>query len=327
MAEMVFRTEDVPLADRFDRWREITSQSVVTTEMRTSSDGDFQASLHGCDLGAVRLMVVSAPPMEARRPPKLVRHEDRDFYHIGLVLHGRTDVRHAGREASVRPHELLLTSSAYPYYGRMGEERNTLAVAEFPAQALPLPRDQARRLLTRALSARDGIGALVAGVVTRAVTDSAQYTARDAARLGSVVTDLLGALLAHELEAESALPPETHHNALVFRVRAFIDQHLGDPRLSPRTVAAAHHISPRYLHRLFQSQDTTVAAWIRRRRLERCRRDLADPAQWSVSIGEIATRWGFVHQADFSRAFRAAYGLSPRDYRHAVLREPGGLAG
>ncbi|WP_189145366.1 hypothetical protein [Streptomyces lacrimifluminis] len=41
--------------------------------------------------------------------------------------------------------------------------------------------------------------------------------------------------------------------------------------------AACHHISVRYLHRLFPPQGITVSAWIRQRRPERCRRDLADP--------------------------------------------------
>jgi AraC-like DNA-binding protein len=33
------------------------------------------------------------------------------------------------------------------------------------------------------------------------------------------------------------------------------------------------------LHRLFETQETTAAEWIRHRRLDRCRRDLLDPAQ------------------------------------------------
>ncbi|WP_368856961.1 helix-turn-helix domain-containing protein [Microbispora triticiradicis] len=56
-------------------------------------------------------------------------------------------------------------------------------------------------------------------------------------------------------------------------------------------------------------------AGIRRRRLEQCHRDLADPRQRSRRIQAIATRWGFTDAATFSRAFRAAYGMSPRDHR------------
>ena len=56
-------------------------------------------------------------------------------------------------------------------------------------------------------------------------------------------------------------------------MHAFVEQHLGDADLTPAAVAAAHHVSLRQLHRLFETQETTVAAWIRHRRLERCRRD------------------------------------------------------
>jgi AraC family transcriptional regulator, positive regulator of tynA and feaB len=35
-------------------------------------------------------------------------------------------------------------------------------------------------------------------------------------------------------------------------------------------------------------------------------------------IGEIAFSWGFSDQSHFTRRFRAAYGMSPSDYRRQV---------
>jgi AraC-like DNA-binding protein len=99
------------------------------------------------------------------------------------------------------------------------------------------------------------------------------------------------------------------------RIRAFIEQRLADPELTPATIAAEHHISLRYLHKLFHGQGITVAGWIRDRRLERCRRDLADPTLTARPISAVAARWGFTNPAHFSQAFRAAYGLSPRQFR------------
>jgi AraC-like DNA-binding protein len=90
---------------------------------------------------------------------------------------------------------------------------------------------------------------------------------------------------------------------------------LGDPDVSPATVAAAHYISLRYLHNLFETQETTVADWIRRRRLERCRRDLLDPALRAEPVGSIGARWGLTSPAHFTRLFRGAYGLPPAAYR------------
>ncbi|WP_236656569.1 helix-turn-helix transcriptional regulator [Streptacidiphilus jiangxiensis] len=78
--------------------------------------------------------------------------------------------------------------------------------------------------------------------------------------------------------------------------------------------AAAHHVSLSHLHRLFQQDGTSVAAWIRDQRLDRARRDLVG----TTSIGAIAVRWGFRDAAEFSRVFRREFGLAPREYRSAA---------
>ncbi len=135
-----------------------------------------------------------------------------------------------------------------------------------------------------------------------------------------VLMDLLTALLALSPEADVCVSPESPQNALLLRIKGFIRQNLGDPGLTPTSVAAAHHISTRYLHRLFQGQDTTVAALIRRQRLERCRHDLADATLAHLPINSVAAYWGFTEPSVFSRTFRAAYGMAPRDYRDARTR-------
>jgi len=100
-------------------------------------------------------------------------------------------------------------------------------------------------------------------------------------------------------------------------IQSFIGDHLGDPGLSPGMIAAAHHISVRTLHKLYQVQDQTISASIHWRRLERCRQDLLDPALRDRPVSAVGARWGFPDPATFSRAFRAAYGLPPGEYRAA----------
>ncbi|MFX5558838.1 helix-turn-helix transcriptional regulator, partial [Acinetobacter baumannii] len=84
-------------------------------------------------------------------------------------------------------------------------------------------------------------------------------------------------------------------------------------------IAAAHHISVRYLQRLFETEGTTVTTWIRQRRLERIRRDLADP-RIDRSTSAVAARWGLADASHFSKLFKAAYGMTPRQYRLAASR-------
>ncbi|MGH3622119.1 MAG: helix-turn-helix domain-containing protein [Sciscionella sp.] len=106
---------------------------------------------------------------------------------------------------------------------------------------------------------------------------------------------------------------------LLTRIHASIEQHLGDPRLSPSMIAAVNHISVRYLHKLFHTQQASVAGFIRDARLERCRADLLDPATRSHPVHAIAARWGLTDPAHFNRLFRKTYGLPPADYRRRRL--------
>lgn len=106
------------------------------------------------------------------------------------------------------------------------------------------------------------------------------------------------------------------------RLHRFIQEHLGDPCLSPGAIAEAHHISIRYLHKLFAGGGMTVAGRIRELRLERCYRDLADPSQRDRPIHSIAARWGFTDKAHFSRLFRARYGIPPKEYRRKAYSMP-----
>ncbi|WP_049567258.1 helix-turn-helix transcriptional regulator [Streptomyces sp. SBT349] len=153
------------------------------------------------------------------------------------------------------------------------------------------------------------------------MSDTASYRPADEPRLESLLVDLFTAALAHQLDAEDCLGPETRERVLGLRIQRFIRSHLHDPALTPGVIAAAHHISVSRLHRVFPSlgHGTTVSAWIRAQRLEGARRDLCDPAQRAAPVHRVAARWGFGHAAMFSRAFRAAYGAPPSDYRHRAL--------
>jgi AraC-like DNA-binding protein len=64
-----------------------------------------------------------------------------------------------------------------------------------------------------------------------------------------------------------------------------------------------------------------VSDWIRKRRLERCREELLDPAYDTLSITQIAFRWGFNDAAHFSKKFREAYSQTPRSVRNGGFSE------
>ncbi|MFD5736512.1 helix-turn-helix domain-containing protein [Streptomyces sioyaensis] len=51
---------------------------------------------------------------------------------------------------------------------------------------------------------------------------------------------------------------------------------------------------------------------------------LTDPALHGKPVHAIAARWGHHRATDFRRAYRAAYGIAPKEYRRrAVAGGPG----
>uniref|UniRef100_UPI0004C754E5 helix-turn-helix domain-containing protein n=1 Tax=Streptomyces sp. NRRL S-31 TaxID=1463898 RepID=UPI0004C754E5 len=142
------------------------------------------------------------------------------------------------------------------------------------------------------------------------------YPQRTGESIARNVVDLVQTL-AEERLGRSAPDAPTVARMSLLRIRAYIDQHLTDPDLAPDVIARAHHISVRYLHKLFELEDITVSRWIQQRRLEQCRRDLARREVAGLTIAAIAHRWGFTSASHFSRVFRAAYGVSPAEWRNS----------
>ncbi|WP_330288898.1 helix-turn-helix domain-containing protein [Streptomyces sp. NBC_00576] len=320
MIGTVFRSEDVPAADRFDYWRELIARTRSNDFISTHS-ADFWGELRLLELGPATVMQVSFLPTRFLRSPKMVRQCDRELYHLTLMLDGGMGLDHAGRTTTFNPRDLHLADSSRPYDFRPADDRERRVVRgvglDIPKALLPLPPHRVRELLNRRLSGDEGIGALLADFLTGLDRQADTLKPADAPRLGTVVLDLLSAWLGQLLDAEAALSPETRQQALTERIRTFVHQNLHDPELTPPVIAAAHNISLSYLHRIFQqqAQGETVAAWIRRRRLENAHRDLANGSLRCTPIHVIAARWGYPRPSDFTRAFRTAYGMSPKEYR------------
>ncbi|RAY12788.1 AraC family transcriptional regulator [Actinomadura craniellae] len=321
MIEIVYQTKDFPPADRFDRWREWTGHTHAPVDVSSEHAADFHAHKRALLLGPVTVWPATVQPLVSRRTAKLVRRSDPEAYNLTLTLRGTARATWDGQEAEYRPYELYSQSTSQPctvWVGREEERTVQFVGVEIPRDLVALPRRSVDRAVGRPLSGREGVGALLAGFLTRLSADTSAYGPADGPRLGTVLADLVSALFAHALDADRDLSPEARRQALTLSIRAFIGRNLHDPDLAPDGIAAAHHISTSHLHRLFQDEDTTVAALIRHQRLERARRDLADPAQRTTPVHQIAARWGFTHHSAFTRAFRTAYDASPSDYRRAT---------
>ncbi len=125
--------------------------------------------------------------------------------------------------------------------------------------------------------------------------------------VAEAVVDLVRALYAGADPAPSTRAAE-RRSPIMRRVMSFVEARLDDPELTPARIAAANAISERYLYKLFAAEDRSLRTWIRDERLERCRRDLADPRRRAEAISELARRRGWK-----SRPTSAAASTRPTD--------------
>jgi AraC-like DNA-binding protein len=317
---VLLRTNDLPPAQRRDAWRHIVCDTLGPLDMRIHSDEPPRGEIAAGQLGAVRVANVrTATAHSVHRTPRLIRSDSPEFYRVVVPLAGTHHLAQDGRTAALTPGDFTIYDFTRPYELAY-QSAVHLVVVSFPHALLPFPVDAVATLSAMPVSGRDGVGALVAPLLRRAVNDVDVYPPATAERLSGVLVDLLTTAIAERLDRPAKVRPETRQRAMATRVRAFIEAHLTDPDLSPGRVASAHHLSLRQLHRLFAGEEATVAAWIRHRRLEQCRTDLADPCLRSLPVGAIAARWGLTDRAQFSRLFRARYGLPPTEYRQSNSR-------
>lgn len=312
----VFDSATIAARERLDAWREITAISTVPTALDSPNPEAFTARLRAMPLGNAQVVSMAYTSLWSRRSPREIRRSDPEYYQIALTRAGRQSIEQNDSSTTLRRGDLVLYDSSTPFEAIVsGTSPADVAQLQFPKKMLPLPVHHVTSLCAVSLPGTDGIGSLLAAFLASLADGRTRYTERDALRLETIAVDLTTAVLAHHLERENP-PLRSPTHTLYLCIIAFIEDNLHDPQLRPAMVAAAHRISPRYLHRIFQAHHpVSVAAHIRTRRLDRARRDLADRRLDHLTIATIARRWGFSRPADFSRAFQRHTGTPPRDYR------------
>ncbi|MEV0307813.1 helix-turn-helix domain-containing protein [Nonomuraea fuscirosea] len=323
------RLDAVPVRERFDFWWQAVAESVVSVDASSDNADDFWAEMRSVDLGTLRLSRVRCYGFEARRTASRIRYSDPEAYQLAVAISGRSGICQEERETNLAPADLTLYDVSRPFVawnspdghrapGGPGNDISDGLILQVPHAAVSLPVLPMQRLLAGRISGREGLGTLLSGLLHNILVQTECLSRVDMDRLSGVIVDLLTAVVAHEIEIDPSPSMADPGALLVLRIQAFIDQHLDELDLSAADIAAAHHISLRHMQRLFAKEGHTIRGWIQQRRLERCRRALADPQMDSLPTSLIAARWGFSSEAHFNRLFRRTYGAPPAGYRRQL---------
>ncbi|MGC0318359.1 helix-turn-helix domain-containing protein [Kitasatospora acidiphila] len=318
---LLVTTASVPDEKKAAFWGEAVSRTLVPVEVVPPPGRPFEGRLESHRLGYVRVSTMEADATRVSRTAGLIARSPQaePQVGVGVQVSGRAVLRQDGRRAEVAEGGLVLYDTARPYSFDY-PERFRSHVFQVPRRLLGVPECDIRQAAGTAITSTEGFGAVLLPFLGTLAASAHSYPASVGDRLAGSVADLLIMLVA-QLTGPTATDPRTSNGNLVERVRDHINRHLGDPELSPELIARAHHISVRYLHRLFEGEGVTVSRLIQQCRLEACARELARRSRTAPTVSAVAQRWGFVNPAHFSRAFRAAYGVSPREWRASRTAE------
>lgn len=315
-------TDAMPARHRYAFWKEAVCDLFVGIECSRSADDPF----HG---NAVRRSMAWAPDETAsfievesvaQQAVRLQRHIRRaaDAW-IMLVVQteGPAVLRQDGHVAALGPGDLVLFDSTRPYDFTFDRPFRQV-VMKIPHHRIATRLPQPSLWLGRPLRGSSPLAKVLAAHVKVMSTEIEAIDPAVRSGLVDRTIDLVAFTFAG-LQSDLGDSASTARRVLLLRATQFIDAHVENPGLAPAHVAEALGISVGYLHRLFQSAESSVSGYMREYRLARCREALGSPLHAGEHVTEIAMRWGFNDLPHFSRAFRAKFGVSPRDYRAAAM--------
>lgn len=111
------------------------------------------------------------------------------------------------------------------------------------------------------------------------------------------------------IDAENVPAPPVEPTLLYLAFCSYIEEHLPDPGLGITWIAAEHHVSERLVHKLFEEQNESPAAYIRRVRLEYAHKLLTA----GHSVTGVTYRVGFSNPDTFTRAYKRHHGYLPSE--------------
>jgi AraC-like DNA-binding protein len=246
--------------------------------------------------------------------PALLKGADSDLLVVSMKLTGTATITQAATQ-SLRGGDLFVTDLWRPF--EFLDDGGETAAFFIPLGQLGLPRDYAARageaIHTSPLATQLQRHFQLLFQGADAISQSPA-----AAMIGPATTDLVRAALISAVD-EEPVPGDDRDQNLTTVVKGYITQHLADPDLGAERIAQAMFISVRQVYKLWESEPSPLGQWIVERRLEAARHELTSPRGRNQTIAAIARRWGFADSTHFSRRFRQAYGVSPREWRHGSV--------
>jgi AraC-like DNA-binding protein len=320
LSEERWSSAHLPAARQLPGFQEVLDRTHFHWGLRGDKSGSYQAKVRRRAIDDFVFTQIIADPVAGFRTADDVRRGKDDYFCLLYFDQGNCRLQQGRNECHIGTNSIAIWDSTRP---AMFENDVTLHQASIliPHRTAKVIVPGIEDMCGLSVDGGNGLGMILLSHLRQIHQTIDNVDPRDRPAVLRATVELVAAAFRPEPER---LAGTAFRRALLNRVQDHIVAHIDDPLLSAASVAAAFRFSPRYLHRLFEEFDVTVGAWIRKRRLAVSRSDLASRAMAGYSITQIAMRRGFADASHFSHAFKAEYGMSPRDFRRLALESGDG---
>jgi AraC-like DNA-binding protein len=315
-----YSTAHIAPAARLKYWNDIQRDIFMPMEVKPLDRASFEAELRFDALGSLGIARTMSRAARIDHSEKHVQQTAHRVASLIMPIRGPVTFYSYGREVALDEGDLGLIDSSAPSTVVLSCTNHALVLA-IPYALLALHAPNPEAYFGWRMSGQRGLGHTLNAMVRSLWTQVEQGLPPHS---GRQVTDSLLALVAAAYASEQKADVAESSLALARRaqIKRFIEAHLRDPGLSAVAIAAALDLSPRYVRMVFTAEHEHVSAYILRRRLDECAKQLGHPLWRGRSITETAFDWGFTNTAHFTRAFKQQFGVTPTCYRGARVASP-----
>ena len=256
MARPVPRSEHrsrCPASKLTDAWEDALGSSYGGWLADQAVGQGFNASIRRREFAGLRVVECECDPCGGQRLAPLIQRDTAPFIGVQITRSG-SERFHFGDEAlAVGAGDLvILTREQPPRFTVMERLHKVLLVLPWADLQELLPR--ASHFTGTVLDSRHGIGAMLLSHVDHLARQMEVFTDDDQAAVRLATLELLDAAVIHRVE----VPQRGLAQRYLRQLQDYILRHLRDDTLSPGSIAAANHMSPRYVHMLFAQSGTSV---------------------------------------------------------------------
>lgn len=310
MESSAHRTDQIAPEARAAYWKRAIAETYFPLSLTFRDPAAFNGRLKCRDIGAISLSRLNTEALLYERLEQHLRTAGEEEYLVAIPTLSPVEFHQLGREVRCDPGGFILERGDEPYRFSYATT-NELYVLKLPKRVLSEKLRNPDSFCAQVIDARTGIAHLFSETVRQ--LESLPFGAgREAAILGRQLVELLALALEQET-GNNAQVQSAVQAAHLRRAETVIRDNLANPALDPEMVAEACGISKRYLHELFSGWNTTVSRFIREERLIAARDALQ--AAPHLPIADVAYRFGFSDQAQFSRLFRGKFDQTPSAFR------------